>query len=146
MILLGENVLGLLGGLVLLGIGLGLTQGPISYVGLQLAPAEKQGQISGLIAITRSMGGATGITLAGVLLTRSVFRLSGSSVQINASDVWTTDGGGAGALAELPGHEADVVRQVVIDGLVHGWYWALGAALVGLLAAFFLDKTTPSRE
>jgi EmrB/QacA subfamily drug resistance transporter len=146
MILLRENVLGLLAGLVLLGIGLGLTQGPISYVGLQLAPPEKQGQISGLIAITRSMGGATGITLAGVFLTRSVFGLSGSAFQINTSDVWATDGGGLSALDELPGQGADVVRQVVIDGLVHGWYWALGAALVGLIAAFFLDKTTPSRE
>jgi hypothetical protein len=92
------------------------------------------------------MGGATGITLAGVFLTRSVFGLSGSAFQINTSDVWATDGGGLSALDELPGQGADVVRQVVIDGLVHGWYWALGAALVGLIAAFFLDKTTPSRE
>ncbi len=145
MIMLRGSVLGLLAGLVVLGIGLGLTQGPLSYVGLTLAPRDKQGQISGLIAITRSMGGATGITLAGVLLSRAVYDLRGTAIQISTADIWGS-GGGLGALDEMSPAAARAVRGALIDGLVLGWYWALGAAVIGLVVAFLLDKEPGSED
>lgn len=140
MIFWREDVWGVLTGLVLLGIGLGLTQGPLSYAGLSLAPPDKQGQISGLIAITRSMGGATGITLAGVLLSRAVYQLQGTAVNIGTSELWGSDAGGLNALDELPPSVADAVRRAMVEGLVEGWYWALGAAIVGIVAAMWLTK------
>lgn len=146
MIVLREYVWGLMAGLVLLGVGLGLTQGPISYIGLQLAPPEKQGQISGLIAITRSMGGATGITLAGVVLTRSTHRKAGSDVEIGAADIWSADTEGLTALENVPEAAAIAIREALSAGLVNGWYFALGAAVLGLLIAFALDKNTTSRN
>lgn len=146
MVLLREDVWGMLAGLVLLGAGLGLTQGPLSYIGLQLAPADKQGQISGLIAITRSMGGATGITLAGVLLSRSLYGLSGPEIQVSTSDIWGSEGGGLSALEQLPGQAAETAREALVGGLVDGWYWALGAALLGLLIAFLLDRDTAAMD
>lgn len=139
MIMLRGSVFGVLGGLVLLGIGLGLTQGPLSYVGLMLAPRNKQGQISGLIAITRSMGGAAGITLAGVLLSRAVYELHGTALQISTADIWGS-GGGLAALEEMSPEAAQAVRSVLVAGLVEGWYWALGAAVIGLIVAFLLEK------
>lgn len=138
MILLRGSLWGLLAGLVLLGIGLGLTQGPLSYVGLTLAPDDKQGQISGLIAITRSIGGASGITLAGVLLSRAVYEMRGTSVNISAADIWS--GGGLDALDDLSPGAAEAVRRALIEGVVEGWYWALGAAVLGLIVAFLLDR------
>lgn len=145
MILLGDEIWGLLVGLVLLGVGLGLTQGPISYVGLQIAPPKKQGQISGLIAITRSMGGATGITLAGVSLSRLTHRVSGSAFEISTADVWNADGGGLNSLASVSGASAGPVREAILAGIVNAWYWALAAAVLGLIVALVLDKTTMPR-
>ncbi len=146
MIMLRGSVWGLLAGLVLLGVGLGLTQGPLSYVGLALAPPDKQGQISGLIAITRSMGGATGITLAGVLLSRAVYELRGTVVRINTADIWGSEGGGLDALDEMSPQAAQAVRGALIEGVVEGWYWALGAAILGLVVGFLLDKGPMARR
>lgn len=139
MILLRDYVWGFLAGLVLLGMGLGLTQGPLSHAGLRLAPAHKQGEISGLIAITRSMGGAAGITLAGVLLSRSVQAMAGrqSDVSISPSEIWGGSGG-LESLRTLAPETADTVRAAMLEGLVHGWYWAFGAAALGIVACFFL--------
>lgn len=141
MVVLGDRVWGLLGGLVLLGMGLGLTQGPLSHAGLRLAPSDKQGQISGLIAITRSMGGAAGITLAGVLLSRSIQSLSGpaSDIEISTSEIWGS-AGGLEALRTLPPTTAEAVRTAMIEGLVDGWYWALAAAIAGIVVSLFLRK------
>lgn len=141
MIMLRHEVWGLLAGLVFLGMGLGLTQGPLSHVGLRLAPADKQGQISGLIAITRSIGGATGITLAGVWLSRTVQRMASpdSPVQIQASEIWGT-ADGIDALEAMSPEAAAMVQNALIEGLVEGWYWALGAAVLGIVAALLMDK------
>lgn len=139
MIVLREHVWGLLLGLVFLGMGLGFTQGPLSHAGLRLAPADKQGQISGLIAITRSVGGATGITLAGVLLSRSIERITGSSIMLDSSELWG-DPGGLQSIQQLPPETAETIRAAVLEGLVHGWYWALGAAVLGACTCFLLRK------
>lgn len=140
MILLRVQVWGMLTGLVFLGMGLGLTQSPLSHMGLRLAPANKQGQISGLIAITRSMGGAAGITLAGVWLSRTVQRLASpeSPLDIQTSDLWGGDDG-IEALEQISPGAAEMVQRALVEGLVEGWYWALGAAVLGVIAAFFLE-------
>jgi EmrB/QacA subfamily drug resistance transporter len=142
MILLRDTVQGLLFGLVLLGMGLGFTQGPLSHAGLRLAPSDKQGQISGLIAITRSMGGAAGMTLAGVLLSRSIERRRSASFAIDPSELWGQPGG----LQALSPETAESVRAAMLAGLVSGWYWALGAALLGLLACAFLRSEGSSER
>ena len=141
MIILRQHVWGMLGGLVFLGMGLGLTQGPLSHAGLRLSPPDKQGQISGLIAITRSVGGAAGITLAGVWLSRTVQRLAapGAEFEVDSTDIWGADGG-LDALDQVSPGLANAVQSALIEGLVEGWYWALGAAVLGIVAAFFMDR------
>lgn len=141
MIVLRDQIWGLLGGLVFLGMGLGLTQGPLSHMGLRFAPADKQGQVSGLIAITRSVGGAAGITLAGVWLSRKVQSLVSpdSPVEIPMTDIWDNDGG-IEALERVAPGLADMVHRALVEGMVEGWYWALGAAVLGVIVSFFLDE------
>ncbi len=138
MIALRHELWGLLGGLVLLGAGLGLAQGPLSYLGLTLAPEKDRGQISGLISITRSIGGAVGVSLAGVVL-GSASRLirhqaAAAGVPELHAQVW---GGAEGlrALARLPADVQAMVRATLGAGIVEGWYWAAGAALAGLVVA-----------
>ena len=146
MIALQGHLWGILGGLVGVGAGLGLSQGPISYLGLALAPEGDQGQVSGLVSITRSMGGATGITLAGVLLSRAS---RGLSDQVAAGDLAQQAWGSSRsleALRQAPPATQETVRDVLGSGLVEGWYWALGAALVGLAVSLAIRSKKPEPE
>ena len=148
MIVLQAHLWGILFGLALLGAGLGLSQGPISYLGLRLAPEGDRGQVAGLISITRSMGGAMGITLAGVLLSQASERLAGR-LNIDpdrlANQVWGMDNG-LQVLGGTSGAEGEAVRQALGSGLVDGWYFALGAALVGLVLSLAVKSKKPKEE
>ena len=148
MILFQLHLWGVLIGLALLGAGLGLSQGPISFLGLTLAPGEDRGQVAGLISITRSMGGAMGITLAGVMLSQASERLAGRlniDPENLASQVWGMEGGFQvlGGTSEAGGA---AVRQALGSGLVEGWYWAFGAAFLGLLLSLAVKSKKPERE
>ena len=147
MIGLQGHLWGILGGLAGLGLGLGLSQGPISYLSLALVPEGDQGQISGLVSITRSMGGATGITLAGVLLSRAS---QGLSEQIAGGSDLAQQAWGSSrsleALQQAPLATQETVRHVLGSGLVEGWCWALGAALVGLVVSLAVRAKKPETE
>ncbi|MGI9175496.1 MAG: MFS transporter, partial [Rhodothermales bacterium] len=148
MIVLQMHLWGMLFGLALLGAGLGLSQGPISYLGLTLAPEEDRGQVAGLISITRSMGGAMGITLAGVLLSQASERLAGRlniDPERLANQVWGTNNG-LQVLGGTSGAEQETVRQALGSGLVEGWYLALGAALLGLVLSLAVKSKKPEAE
>lgn len=141
MILLQHSLWGLLVGLVFLGTGLGLSQGPISYLGLALTDDEDHGQISGLISITRSMGGAAGITLAGVLLDHTTRGLSArlpEGAELSAQ-VWGSSSS-LQILRQASTATQEMVRQSLSAGLLDGWYVALGAALLGLALSFLLTR------
>ena len=147
MIALQGHLWGLLGGLVGVGAGLGLSQGPISYLGLGLAPEGDRGQVSGLVSITRSMGGATGITFAGVLLSRTSEGLSeriGEGGDL-AQQTWGS-ARSLEALRQAPPATQEAVRDALGSGLVEGWYWALGAALLGLAISFAIRDKKPAAE
>lgn len=146
MILFQHSLEGILVGLVFVGAGLGLAQGPISDLALTVAPDKDRGQISGLISITRSLGGATGITLAGVLLSRAsqqLARAPGDLAQIG-SQAWGSSTG-LEVLRRAPAATQETVRQVLGAGIVQSWYWAAGAALLGFLIAFSL-RAHPAAE
>lgn len=148
MILLSSSLWGILAGLVFLGAGLGLSQGPLSFMALGLAPAKDQGQVSGLISITRSMGGATGITIAGVTLGRAS-RLLGSRPEVDLSELDVQAWGSSSslrALQEAPIEVQETVRQALGTGIINGWYWALGAAFLGLCVALMLRNTHATQD
>lgn len=143
MIVLQHMLWGILAGLVILGAGLGLNQGPLSYLSLALVEEKNHGQVSGLIAITRSLGGAFGITMAGVLYGRAAQGLSHTlSTGLGGID---TQGLGSSqslsALKSAPPAVQEAVRQTLGAGVVHGWYVALGAALVGLIITFSVRRS-----
>lgn len=148
MIVTADALWGILAGLVLLGAGLGLAQGPISYLGLELAPEKDRGQISGLISITRSMGGAFGVSLAGVMLS-GASRLARERMSAEAAglgtEVWGSDRG-LEVLREAPETVQVAIRSMLGGGIIEGWYWALGAALLGLLFAWLIRVPVPAQE
>lgn len=147
MLLVHGSIWGILVGLVFLGAGLGLAQGPLSYLSLSLAPKEDHGQVSGLIAITRSMGSATGITLAGVFLGRAVHAMSRYVDAEQLSDLESQAWGSSSSLQALGQASAAtqaLVRQTLGQGILRGWYWAAGAAVLGLIIAFYIRRHQPA--
>ncbi len=141
MVLFRLKLWGLLAGLVFLGAGTGLVQGPISYLSLLLVPSRNEGQVSGLVAITRTMGGAAGIAWAGVVLSRAsrgLINLVPESGDL-AAQVW----GSSSSLQALKNASPalqQTVQNALGKGLVEGWYWALGAAVLGLFVTLLVRK------
>ncbi|MCS6867240.1 MFS transporter [Thermus sp.] len=125
----------LLLGLFLLGMGLGLVQGPLSHLALSLAPPGSQGQVSSLVSLTRSLGAAAGITVSGVLLARRSQELAsltaGGPVGFS---------GEVGNLAEAPAFVKALLQNTLGAGVLDGWRLALLAALLGLLASLWLRE------
>lgn len=143
MILLHTNLWGLLAGLLVLGAGLGLAQGPMSHLGLALTPPRDRGQIAGLLSVTRSMGGALGITVAGLLLDQASNRVAAQLSDQNAAHLMTRVWGSIGSLEETApalGAVEQSIQDTLGAGIIHGWTTALAAAVVGLLAAVLLKN------
>jgi EmrB/QacA subfamily drug resistance transporter len=132
---LANTLFVLLLGLFLLGTGLGMVQGPLSYLALGLAPEGSQGQVSSLVSLTRSLGAAAGITISGVLLSRKSQELAsltaGGPVGFS---------GGTGNLAEAPAFVKALLQNTLGAGVLDGWRLAFFAALLGFAAAFLLRE------
>lgn len=138
MAFLSQTLWALLLGLFLLGVGLGLVQGPLSYLALGLAPKGTEGQVSALVSLTRSLGAAAGITLSGVLLARRSRELAA----LTAGGPFGFSGG-AGPGADLSGAPAFVqglLQNTLGLGVLEGWRLAALAALLGFLVAFTLKE------
>src|SRR5690606_3622565 len=143
---LSYSVYGVLSGLLFLGLGLGLAQGPLSQLSLALAPPDDHGQVAGFVSIMRSMGAATGITTAAVFLSTAASRipLLPQSEILHGLDVegWGS-AGSLQALRQAPAAVQDSVRGLLSAGVLHGWHWALGAAVLGLLISLRLRGERP---
>ncbi len=126
----------LLLGLFLLGTGLGLVQGPLSYMALGLAPQGSQGQVSSLVSLTRSLGAAAGITLSGVFLARKGEELAA----LTAGSPVGVPTGGVGDLREAPAFVQALLQNTLGQGILEGWRLAFLAAVLGLLAALALRE------
>lgn len=145
MLFLSSYLWGILSGLFFIGGGLGFSQGPLSYIALAQAPKDDQGQVAGLLSITRSMGGALGISLSSFLLSRTSRSLSsfenGSSL---ATEVWGSRSS-LQALTQASETVQQTIRHTIQSGVIKGWYIALAAAALGLFVAFF-TKNGPLNE
>jgi EmrB/QacA subfamily drug resistance transporter len=119
---------GLLLGLTLLGLGLGLVQGPLSYLALGAASRRDQGQVSGLVSLTRSLGGAAGITLSGVFLGQASAKLASLGGPGAAAGVPS-----GASLASAPAFVRRLVVHTLSGGVLTGWHWAFFAAGLALL-------------
>lgn len=143
MILLQSSLWGILGGLLILGGGLGLAQGPMSHLGLALTPEKDRGQIAGLLSVTRSMGGALGITVAGITLDDASSRIAAQLPEQDSADLMTQVWGSIGNLESLQQSMTSLgqtIRDTLGAGLVDGWYTALAAGVLGLLVALMLKN------
>ena len=71
---------------LLIGIGMGLFQSPNNSAIMGIAPKDRLGTVSGMLAVNRTLGQTTGIAMLGAIWASRVFHYSGSSSLINATD------------------------------------------------------------
>jgi len=69
-----------------IGIGMGIFQSPNNSAIMGIAPKDRLGTVSGMLAVNRTLGQTTGIAMLGAIWASRVFHYSGSSSLINATD------------------------------------------------------------
>jgi EmrB/QacA subfamily drug resistance transporter len=101
-----------------LGIGMGVFQSPNNSAIMGTAPRERLGIVSGLLAITRTLGQTTGIAVLGAVWAARVFAAAGETLAGGAT--------AAGAAAQAAGLQDTFRVMVVLIALGLGLaVWAL---------------------
>ena len=137
-------------GLLVMGLGLGLSMTPSTEAITESLPAEKQGVASALNDTTREVGGAVGVALLGSIVSSGYAdaiepRLTGLPTELTepASEGIGTalgvvgEGLNSGALDQATGARIiDAAQHAFVEGWVNGMW--LGVAVVGAAFLFVL--------
>jgi EmrB/QacA subfamily drug resistance transporter len=112
---------------VLMGLGIGLTMSPMSTAAMNAVDTTKAGLASGVLSMSRMVGGTFGVAAVGALFQHiSDNRLQGSLGDLPLSpqqQAWFTDNVGSGEVAshlrQLDPTTAQKVSDVLEDAFVH---------------------------
>lgn len=136
----GAGWLALLPGCLLAGIGLGLTNTPVTNTATASVPVERAGMASGMDMSARMISLAVNIALMGFILLRGI----GASLERLAPEAPARSAlaeaiaAGNLAAAQAAGIGGEVARQALADGfgavMLYGAAAALGLGLLSLLA------------
>lgn len=137
--------LSVLPGMLIIGVGMGLTMPPATEAITSALPRSSQGVASALNDVTRELGTALGVALLGAVLT------AGYQASISSRLDGVPDGAAGPARegiataiesASLAGPQAAKVIRAAQEAFVDGWQrsmWA-GAAATGLLLAYLIAR------
>jgi EmrB/QacA subfamily drug resistance transporter len=137
-------------GLLVMGLGVGLSMSPGTEAITGSLPAEHQGVASALNDTVREFGGALGVALIGSLLSAGYSaNVGGALVGLPAAAAGAVEQGIGGALTVAPqlGTRGPVVVDIARHAFVHGWQLAMFVAAGLLLAtATFSAMWLPGRS
>jgi len=125
--------------LVLFGAGLGLGMAPLTSAATTSVPLHEVGMSSGLLNLTRNIGGAFGIAIFGTILSNA----TSANVLLVAQNSHIL-----GSTPAILGEAAQLIilkAEILSYGTVFG-YAALSMLIGGLIALFFLRTTTASEK
>jgi len=135
----------LIGAFALMGLGMGLVMSPMSTAGMNAVDRDKAGVASGVLSMSRMVGGTFGVAVLGALITalgRS--RLADTLPQVPAATrdklAETLGAGGSGGGG---GAVADAMREAFVYALQNGLRVGAAVALLGAFAAFALIAPKP---
>lgn len=130
----------ILPGLLIIGIGMGLTMTPSTEAITETLPLDKQGVASALNDTSRELGGAVGIALLGSVLAagyKSAIEPLLTGVPAELAEPAKEGIGAAFAVAENAGVHAptiiDAAQHAFVDGWVASMWIGVGAAAVALV-------------
>jgi MFS family permease len=135
----------LLPAFVIMGIGMALVMSPMSTAAMNSVPAQKAGVGSGILSMSRMVGGTFGVAALGALF-QHIARgdiadaLAGTSVTAAQQERLVeglgmgSDGGG------LPPAATEAAHNAFIHALASGMWLSAGVAAVGVVIAFTLIR------
>ena len=137
--------LSVLPGLLLVGLGMGLTQPPATESIISSLPPERQGVASALNDTTREVGSAIGIALLGAVLSAVYSDSMKSALASFPRRVADVADEGIGRAFDIAGQQHDKVQAATLidaaqEAFVDGWAASIwvGAAVMGALFVFLV--------
>ncbi|WP_205471643.1 MFS transporter [Nocardioides sp. SYSU D00038] len=136
--------LSVLPGMLVMGVGMGLSMTPSTEAITSALPRERQGVASALNDVTRELGTAVGVALLGAVLSagyRSSIDARLEGVPAGVAD--TAREGVANAVAAAGAHpQAQALVRAAQEAFVEGWQHAMwaGAAVMGLLLVYVVAR------
>jgi EmrB/QacA subfamily drug resistance transporter len=142
--------LSVLPGLLLIGLGMGLTMTPATQAITETLPADKQGVASALNDTSRELGGAVGIALLGSVLSagyRAAMEPAMAGLPPELAEPASEGIGSAFAVAAQAGENGPLIIDAAQHAFVDGWVQSMWLG-VGLAAAavLFLVVRGPRRS
>jgi EmrB/QacA subfamily drug resistance transporter len=143
----------LLPAFVLMGIGIALVMSPMSTAAMNSVPAEKAGLGSGVLSMSRMVGGTFGVAAIGALfqhLARSDLsdRLAGTGISSAQQDQIVQNLGAGSQASSMPPQAVSAAHDAFIHALSNGMWLSCGVAALGAVLAFLLiePRAAGSRE
>jgi MFS family permease len=135
----------LLPAFVLMGLGMGLVMSPMSTAAMNAVVKTKAGVASGVLSMSRMVGGTFGVAVLGALIAvvgRSKLDELLPAVPAGQRDALASSLGGGGG-AGVPAQVADAVREAFVTALRDGLRLGAAVALLGALLAAALVTGRP---
>src|SRR5262249_45566143 len=138
----------LLPGFILMGLGIGLVMSPMSTAAMNAVDPTKSGAASGVVSMSRMVGGTVGLAVMGALVTtigRS--KIDSSLPQLPAAaraKLAGTLGSGAAPDGRVSPHVVDALHNAFVSALATGLRVGAVVAFVGALLALLL--ISPARR
>ena len=140
----------LLPAFVLMGIGMALVMSPMSTAAMNAVEPQKAGVGSGILSMSRMVGGTFGVAALGALFqhiaTNDIAHaLAGTGVSAAQQERLVASLGTASDGANLPPVAAEAANNAFIHALASGMWLSAGVAALGAVLAFRLigDKPAP---
>jgi hypothetical protein len=130
----------LIGAFVLMGFGMGLVMSPMSTAAMNSVEPTKAGVASGILSMSRMVGGTFGVAAMGALITGLGKHRLGELLP-NLSDSARsklTEALGAGAGSNASGRTASALQDAFVYALNNGLRIGAAVALVGAALAFVM--------
>ncbi|MDW3212891.1 MAG: MFS transporter [Ilumatobacteraceae bacterium] len=137
-------------GLVIIGLGMGLTMTPSTAAITETLPAEKQGVASALNDTSREVGGAVGVALLGSILSSGYASAIEPALEGLPPELVEPAGEGIGsafAVAAEAGDRAPAIIEAAQHAFVDGWVQSMwvGVGLAAVALAYLVVRG-PVRE
>jgi MFS family permease len=133
----------LLPAFVIMGIGMALVMSPMSTAAMNSVPAQKAGVGSGILSMSRMVGGTFGVAALGALFQHIARNdiagaLAGSGVTAAQQEKLVAGLGTASDAGGLPPAAADAAHNAFIHALSSGMWLSAGVAAAGVVIALTL--------
>jgi MFS family permease len=141
----------LLPAFILMGIGMALVMSPMSTAAMNAVAPQKAGVASGILSMSRMVGGTFGVAALGALfqhLARNELAdsLAGTGIGAAQQERLVASLGTASDGANLPPVAAEAAHNAFIHALASGMWLSAGVAALGAVLAFWTIGGKPVQQ